>query len=433
MKKEFLMEEKAPSKEPLFGGGAQRKILLKGPLLTRSGYGEQSRFALRALRSREDLFDIYIQPLQWGATSWLVEETEERRWIDQTIEKTIAYIQQGGQFDISLQVTIPNEWEKMAPTNIGYTAGIETTKVSPHWIENANNNVDRIIVVSNHSKHVFEDTSYTAKNEQTEQEILFRLQTPIQTVNYPVKIFEDLPELGIELNYDFNFLTVAQSGPRKNVPNTIKWFVEEFHDEKVGLIVKSNIAKNCIIDREKLYSDMSDFLKNFPNKKCKVYLLHGDMTDEEMHSLYIHPQIKALVALPHGEGFGLPIFEAAYSGMPVIATGWSGQLDFLVDEEGNEHFYNVSFDMQPVQENVIWDGVIIKDSMWAFPREQSAKEQMRLCYEQKNRHENASEYALQLKERFNKEDMYTAFINAMGEEQFNIESWLDNLNIEEVE
>ena len=67
----------------------------------------------------------------------------------------------------------------------------------------------------------------------------------------------------------FNFLTVAQFGPRKNVPNTIKWFVEEFHDEEVGLIVKSNIAKNCIIDREKLYSDMSDFLKDFqPYDDC---------------------------------------------------------------------------------------------------------------------------------------------------------------------
>ena len=80
----------------------RRKIILKAPVLTRSGYGEQSRFALRSLRSREDLFDIYIQPLRWGQTSWINENTEERRWIDQTIEKTIGYIQQGGQFDISL-------------------------------------------------------------------------------------------------------------------------------------------------------------------------------------------------------------------------------------------------------------------------------------------------------------------------------------------
>ena len=97
----------------------KNKILLKGPLLTRSGYGEQSRFALRALRSREDLFEVFIQPLEWGKTSWMHENDEERIWIDQTIEKTIAFIQNGGQFDSSLQITIPNEWENMAPVNIG--------------------------------------------------------------------------------------------------------------------------------------------------------------------------------------------------------------------------------------------------------------------------------------------------------------------------
>ena len=100
----------------------KKKILLRGPVLTRSGYGEQARFALRSLRSREDLFDIYIQPLQWGKTSWLNDTNEEREWIDETIEKTIHYVQQGGHFDISLQVTIPNEFQKLAPVNIGSVA-----------------------------------------------------------------------------------------------------------------------------------------------------------------------------------------------------------------------------------------------------------------------------------------------------------------------
>ena len=107
------------------------KLFFKGPLLTRSGYGEQSRFALRAINSRPDLFDVYIQPLQWGQTSWISEEDEERAWIDQCVEKTIGYVQQGGKFDVSFQVTIPNEWEdNLAPTNIGFTAGMETTKVA---------------------------------------------------------------------------------------------------------------------------------------------------------------------------------------------------------------------------------------------------------------------------------------------------------------
>ena len=421
----------------------RKKVLFKGPLLTRSGYGEQSRFALRSLRTREDLYDIYIQPLRWGTTSWIFEMNEEREWIDSTIEKTIAYIQQGGQFDMSLQVTIPNEWEKLAPVNVGYTAGIETTKVAPLWLQKGNEMVDRIITISNHSQNTYKDTVAIAEDTQTGAKFEYRLQTPIQYVGYPTKNYEKLPKLdGLEFETSFNFLSVAQFGPRKNLPNTVKWFVEEFHDENIGLILKTNLAKNSVMDREAISKDLKKFMLEFPNRKCKVYLIHGDMTDEEMHALYKHPQVDAFLALPHGEGFGLPIFEAAYSALPVIATGWSGQLDFLADEQGAEHFYNVAFDLQPVQQNVVWENVIIKESMWAFPREQSAKEKMRLCYEQMTNEETRDteiialeEYAKSLHERFTPEGQYEKFVEIFnGEsEKFDVQDWLNELEATETE
>ena len=344
-----------------YGGSMKKSVLLKGPLLTRSGYGEQARFALRALKSRQDLFDIFIQPINWGATSWMIESSEERHWIDQTIEKTIGYIQQGGKFDMSVQVTIPLEWENLAIKNIGYTAGIETTMASHTWIEKGNH-MDNIIVVSTHSKQTFADIHYDAINTQTNEPVKLKLTTPVKVANYPVKSYENIEELDLPLDYDFNFLAIAQFGPRKNLHNTIKWFVEEFYNDEVGLVVKSNIAKNCLLDRSRLSADLNRMMQPYSDKKCKVYLIHGDMTDAEIHSLYAHPKVKAFLALPHGEGFGLPIFEAAYSGIPVVATGWSGQLDFLVDETGMEQFYNVAFDLNTVQENVVWENVIIKDS-----------------------------------------------------------------------
>ena len=325
----------------------RKKILFKAPVLTRSGYGEQSRYALRALRSREDIFDIFVLPLQWGHTSWIGEDTEERQWIDIAIEKTINYTQMQGQFDLSFQVTIANEWEQHAPINIGYTAGIETTQVAPQWLAKGNE-MDKIIVVSTFARDMYKNCRYTGQNEQTGQEVLLSLNTPIEAINYPAKKFDELPEVELELDYDFNFLTTAQISPRKNVQNTIKWFVEEFRDEEVGLVVKGNLAKNCLMDREHLFNDLRSFINGLGEKKCKVYLLHGDMTDEEMHSLQRHPKISAFVSLAHGEGFGLPIYEAAYSGTPVVATGWSGHLDFLVDEKGKEHFYNVNFDLNKV-------------------------------------------------------------------------------------
>ena len=396
----------------------RKNIILKGPILTRSGYGEQARFALRALRTRPDLFNVFIQPLQWGATSWVTDISEEREWIDDAIEKTIGFIQQGGKFDASLQVTVPNEFELMAPLNIGYTAGIETTKVAPHWLQQSNETVNKIIVVSSHSKNVFQNTVYRAKNEATNEEFDYTLQVPVDVVNYPTKHYKNQPELQMDLDYDFNFLLISQYGPRKNIANTIKWFLSEFRDDEVGLVVKTNMSKNSRMDRiatETKFRKILEDANDDPNRKCKLYLLHGDMTDEEIHSLYVHPKMKAFVSLPHGEGFGLPLFEAAYSEMPVVTVGWSGQLDFLVDDEGKEKFYNVSFDINNIQKEAVWEGVLQADSKWAYARENSAKKQMRACYEDviNGNTAMATEHAKFLNDKFSQEKMYSQFVESV--------------------
>ena len=129
----------------------KKKIFVRAPVLSASGYGEQSRFALRALRSREDLFDIYIQPIPWGQTSWIWNSNEEREWMDARIGETQVLLQQKAlQPDISLQITIPNEFQKLCPINIGYTAGIETDKVAPVWLQKGND-MTKILVVSTHA------------------------------------------------------------------------------------------------------------------------------------------------------------------------------------------------------------------------------------------------------------------------------------------
>ncbi len=120
-----------------------------------------------------------------------------------------------------------------------------------------------------------------------------------------------------------------------------------------------------------------------------------------------------MVSFPHGEGFGLPLFEAAYSGLPIICTGWSGQLDFLVDEKGKDRFYNVAFDINKVPKEVVWENVLIEESSWAYPRETSAKEQMRKCYNDILAGEElpAVKYAEELKDRFSAEKMYKKFVD----------------------
>lgn len=360
-----------------------KKILVKGPALSSSGYGEQTRFALRSLKEHEDKFDIYFINIPWGKTGHLIETNSETEWFHSLAVKTQQYMKNSRHFDISLQVTIPNEFEKIAPINIGYTAGIETTKVAPQWIEKARL-MDKIIVVSEHSKTVYNSTEYKAQNAQTGEIIDFCNTTPIEVVHFPVKntIIKDI-ELDIQTN--FNFLSVAQWGPRKNVEATITSFLQEFKNEDdVGLVLKLNIAKNSISDRMMCEKKIAQLKSLHPDAKCKIYLLHGNMSEGEMKSLYSHPKIKAIISTSHGEGFGLPLFEAACNGLPVLAPKWSGHVDFLMApvKEDNKvrmknHFSTIDYNLAPVNKEAIWDGVIQADSQWCYVKESSVREVMR--------------------------------------------------------
>jgi glycosyltransferase involved in cell wall biosynthesis len=407
------------------------KVLVRGPVLTRSGYGEHVRFILRSLKQLEDKIDLYVIPLGWGHTGWVVDKDDERTWLDQTIEKTTLFINQSKQagipldFDISIQVSIPNEWEKLAPINIGVTAGIETTKVAPIWLEKGNM-MDMIIVPSEHAKQSYQNTSYSVTVQETGQIIEdYKCITPIEVVSYPVKTFEDT-QLKLKLDTDFNFLSVAQWGPRKNIVNSIQWFVEEFIDQEVGLVLKTNFTKNSLLDRVKITNALKAVLskEDYKNRKCKVYLLHGDMSDQEIHSLYKHPKIKALLSTTHGEGFGLPLFEAAYQGLPVIAPDWSGHRDFLhmpvKDKKGKEKskamFAKIDYGLRPVQQESIWDGVIQKDSMWCYAEQGSYKIRLREVYKDYGRFKKqANTLQEHLKTHLSKDNQYKLVSDVMEE------------------
>ena len=393
-----------------------KKVLLRGPVLTRSGYGEHARFVLEALLKNPD-FDVYVVPLNWGQSNWLFEDSEKRTEIDNLIQKTATTNE---SFDLSIQVTIPNEWEKIAPINIGVCAGIETDKVSMAWIKKAND-MDRVIVVSEHAKSGFTKTKYSFG---TAKDIIFKCETPVDVVHYGVKNLETT-KLDLGLEHDFNFLTVAQLGPRKNLINTLKWFVEEFREEKVGLVIKAHWMNNSLIDRRRLVDTLKNVLEGTEDRKCSVHLVHGNMTDEEIHSLYVHPKIKAYITATHGEGFGLPIFEAAYSGLPVVAPSWSGQVDFLSAPVKNEKsgkvrktalYEKVAYELATPESEALWKDVIENDSKWCYPKENKFKAAIRNVYQGYNlRLKNAKTLQKHLVENFKYEEKLTQMCELITE------------------
>jgi len=194
-------------------------------------------------------------------------------------------------------------------------------------------------------------------------------------------------------------------------------------------VLKTNIMNNCTTDAHHMNLRLENLLSEYPDRKCKIYLIHGDMTDEEMSALYNHKKVKSLVTLAHGEGFGLPIFEAAYYGLPVVAPDWSGQCDYLhMDfKEGKKKsrktvkkamFAKVDYDILPVQPEAVWDKVLTKDSMWCFPRQGSYKMRLRDVYKNYDSYkEKADTLAKHLVKSYQPDDMYKLFVSKLNVER----------------
>ena len=374
----------------------KKRVLLKAPILSQSGYGEHSRFIFRALKSREDLYEIFVEPLNWGRTGWIWEDSEERKDIDTCVGKFYQLVQSGASspFDIGINVDLPTAWKRLAPFMVGVTAGIECDAVSPSWLQPSLDQVDEIIVPSQFSKEGFLNSIDKYRHvfdEETRSQLSFLKETmdeKISVVNYPVKEYNKL-DLDLDLQTDFNFLLVAQWGPRKNIAETVEAFYQEFHnDDNVGLVVKTSIARNSIPDRFHTMKRIRQHKEEYSDAKCKVYLLHGEMTDDEMHSIYNHPKIRAMVNFGRGEGFGLPLFEAAYCGVPVITHNFGGQTDFLYakkktkngKEKNRPFFTKVPYKQMPVEASAVWENIIEPDAEWAFVNIAAAKAAMRDLY-----------------------------------------------------
>ena len=400
----------------------RQKVLVEGPALTQSGYGEHTRLVLRALKAREDVLDIYLQPLNWGTTSWILGNEEERIWLDSLMANLINLPEDQRNFDIHIRVGIPNEFERHAPYAVMVTAGIETTKVSPKWVQKSHE-MTRIVVPSEFSKWVFEDTKYEFQDEKGNTHLV-GCGAPVKVVPYPVGTLERDENFHINLETDFNFLVVAQWSIRKNLENTIRWFIEEFKNEEVGLVVKTNSAKNSYMDRVITRQKLEIVLdqKEFRSRKCKIYFIHGDMSREELNSLYTHPKIKAIISTTHGEGYGLPLFEAAYNGLPVVAPGWSGHLDFLYaptklkggKTKKKPLFARVDYVLAPVPKEAVWKDIIHEGTMWCYPNKVDFKKKIRGVF---NNHGMYLSWAKKLRnhilKEFSEEKILKEMLNAV--------------------
>ena len=310
------------------------------PIDTYSGYGARSRDIVKALIEL-DKYDVKILPQRWGSTPFGFIDDHIEEW---GFLKNYFYTQPQlmEQPDIWCQITVPNEFQKVGKYNIGLTAGIESTVCVHSWIEGCNR-MDLILTSSKHSKKVFEDTSFAVENQG--QRHTLSLTTPVEVLieganldmYCPKKSTFNLDEIPDKWCYLFvgHWMQGALGEDRKNVGLLIKAFYEIFKDKpkRPALILKTSTASSSYMDRREILKRIDIIKKSIPSKDLpNIYVIHGELSDEEMSSLYNHDKVKAMVSLTKGEGFGRPLLEFSLTDKPVIATGWSGHTDFLKPE-----------------------------------------------------------------------------------------------------
>ena len=314
-------------------------LVFQGPIFTRSGYGDHCRDLMKSLR-KMDKYDIRIIPLRWGSTpqNQVDDSSEFGRWM---LERVIGAVDQ--KPDIFMQVSVANEFEPKGHYNIGVTAGVETT-IAPKDFIDGSNKMDLILVPSNFTKQNLGGTVYQQKDQATGQIVgEIKVGKPIEVLleGVDTEIFSKGTGKDVLANVkeDFNFLIVGHwlkgslGQDRKDIGMAIKTFATVFQylpkDKRPGLIVKTSHAGFSVIDREATREKIDNVLKPLGDKCPSVYLLHGDMEETDMANLYHHPKVKAMLSFAKGEGYGRPMAEFTLTGKPIIASGWSGQMDFL--------------------------------------------------------------------------------------------------------
>ena len=320
-------------------------IVIQGPVATRSGYGNHTRDLATALIA-QDKYDIQIISLPWGTTPMNALESDNPDHIE--IGKRIARQNIDRQPDVFIQVSVPNEFQKVGKYNIGVTAGIETTAVNHEFIQGANK-MDLLVVTSEHSKKGFTDISYDAIDNKTKQKTgVLKLEVPVKvlfegldlsmyckTSDIEPTIVNELKDIKNDFCYLFvgHWLKGDMGQDRKDIGMMIKAFCEAFKKKatknKPALILKTSHATFSIKDRDAITDKIQQIVAQYGDKMPEIYLLHGDLSDKEMNSLYNHPKVKAMVSFTKGEGFGRPLLEFSITGKPVIASNWSGHVDFL--------------------------------------------------------------------------------------------------------
>jgi len=248
----------------------------------------------------------------------------------------------------------------------------ETTKIPNHWLPTINR-FNAVFVPSKQNMEAMKNSGVKIP--------IFLVPHGAETQFFNPEN-EKLPVRNAEGK--FIFTSVFDFQHRKNPEGLLKAYWKEFKpDEKVMLVIKTYWSGNKKMENQ-IRINILNYKKRLgiKGKTAPLFLITDTLGKKEIRGLYTLGD--AFVLPTRGEGVGLPFIEALSSGIPVIATGWGGQMDFL--NKGNAFLVDYKLEQPAVSmKRAIsrYFGYLFgeRGQLWAEPDLLSLSRQMRYAFE----------------------------------------------------
>ncbi|MCU0661458.1 MAG: glycosyltransferase [Myxococcota bacterium] len=258
---------------------------------------------------------------------------------------------------------------------VSYTT-FETDRIPDDWVEPLNT-MDEIWVPSRFNAHAFACAGVDSSK--------------IHVIPHGVDVSRYRPESTTPLPYapnaEFRFLSVFEWTTRKGWDVLVRAYLEEFDQkEKTCLLIRSYLGGGVIgpnrIPIEEQLSSYISTLGYSSNEIPSIELIKEMIPTDDMPRLYKTGDVFVLPT--RGEGWGMPLCESMLMEIPVIATRWGGNLEFMNDD--NSYLIDVTR-LDNVPDEQIRDNPSYAGHKWAEPSLAHTKKLMRHVFE--NRKEAA--------------------------------------------
>lgn len=326
-----------------------------GPLFDYSGYGEANRHAAAALSAAG--VNVIGQPVRYTS------EPSDFGKLGQIVDKLTRNT---GDYRIKILHTTPDQYRKYMEDgkyHIGHF--FWETDTVPQEFAAGLRLMDEIWTGS--------EANAKAIRKSVPDAIIRIYPQAIETDrDFSMDPYE-LPEFD-----GYLFYSIFEWTDRKNPLGLLDAYYREFQGgENVGLLIKTYFRNFDLQNKRMIRDQIAEFkLKSGLTKFPRVFL-YTDLMDRH-HISRIHVTGDCYVSPHRGEGWGLPIVEAALAGNPVIATTYGGAPEWM-DKEGA--MMDLDYMMVPLDGMAHSARWYTRDQKWAAPDPEALRANMRIAFD----------------------------------------------------